>query len=170
MFLVRGRKSKELHAMKVYKKEREKSKVEQEIGIHLQLRHPNIVQMRERLEDSDNVYLLMEYCSQGQLDHYLVHHKGDMQRMVLSLVDSLAYLHSQSIMHRDLKLANILVDSEGTLKLADFSLSVQLSSNDETRTSKCGNFRTLAPEVLHSNSYDIKADCWALGVVLQQIL
>lgn len=90
--------------------------------------------------------------------------------MALSLVDSLAYLHSHSIMHRDLKLANILVDSQGTLKLADFSLSVQLTSNDETRTSKCGNFRTLAPEVLNSNSYDIKADCWALGVVLQQIM
>lgn len=62
VFLVRGRKSKELYAMKVYKKEREKSRVEQEINIHLQLRHPNIVHMRDRLEDSDNVYLLMEYC------------------------------------------------------------------------------------------------------------
>jgi serine/threonine protein kinase len=69
-------------------------------------------------------------------------------------------------MHRDLKLANILIDNNNTLKLADFGLSVQLQSNDEIRTSKCGNFRTLAPEVLLNASYDIKADCWALGVVL----
>lgn len=90
-------------------------RVTNEVTIHHQLRHPNILELYHFFEDSENVYLIMELCNNGELYQYLRNKKSplnedDSRRFFHEIVKGVDYLHEHGIIHRDLKLSNILLD------------------------------------------------------------
>jgi polo-like kinase 1 len=86
-------------------------------------------------------------------------------------LDAVEYCHKKRIVHRDLKLGNILLDKEMTLKLSDFGLAAKLNFEDEKRRTMCGTPNYIAPEVLESkfgHSYEV--DIWAIGVIIYTLI
>ena len=76
---------------------------------------------------------------------------------------AIEYLHSKRIVHRDLKLDNLLLDTKGNVKMCDFGLSVERQREADVRQTYCGTFEMMAPELHNSRSYAEKVDIWALG-------
>ena len=162
--------------------------VEREIAIMKKIRHPNIVQLHELIDDpeKDTLYLVIEYLPKGQVmiwnnkrKHYRdpegnVLCEERSRRCVADCVQGLDYLHRQSIVHRDLKPENILIDSNGTAKLADFGVSQKLNFSGETHqklTRIEGTMQFTSPEAIKEGAFDgFKADIWALGVCLLAFL
>jgi polo-like kinase 4 len=90
-------------------------RVKNEVAIHVQLHHPNILELYHFFEDQDRVYLVMELCSNGELYQYLKKRKAPLsapeaQIFFKEIVEGVNYLHEHGIIHRDLKLSNILLD------------------------------------------------------------
>ena len=86
-------------------------------------------------------------------------------------MDAVEYCHKKRIIHRDLKLGNILLDKEMTIKLSDFGLAAKLNFEDEKRRTMCGTPNYIAPEVLDSkfgHSYEV--DIWAIGVIIYTLI
>lgn len=87
------------------------------------------------------------------------------------IVESLQYLHSNLVIHRDLKLGNLFIDSNMCIKVGDFGLATHLSSADERRKTVCGTPNYIAPEILegkHGHSFEV--DIWSTGVILYTLL
>lgn len=118
--------------------------------------------------------MVLELCQQGDLDNYL----KTMKQLELSkavsyfkqIVEGVHYLHSRGVIHRDLKLGNILFGQDGNIKIADFGLAAQLSEEDEQRDTQCGTPTTVAPEVLRNAGYGLEADIWSLGCILYSLV
>merc|ERR1712228_98905 len=98
-------------------------------------------------------------------------------QITYALSNALNYLHHHGVVHRDLKLENILIGRDGNIKVTDFGLAKWQSirhRNDKNDRSKmltiCGTPQYVAPEVIEENGYDNKCDCWSLGVVLYVML
>lgn len=90
-------------------------RVKNEVTIHHQLRHPNILELYHFFEDATMVYLIMELCANGELFHFLKKRKGALSEeeargFFFDIVKGVDYLHEHGIIHRDLKLSNILLD------------------------------------------------------------
>jgi carbon catabolite-derepressing protein kinase len=143
---------------------------EQEIRLLEMLHHPNIVPIVEVIYDAQMIYVIMEYCSGGELFQYLVDHgrlrDSELRRMFSTIVCAVAHLHSRGIAHRDLKPENILLTARLVPKIGDLGLCRQISG-DALMTTPCGSPQYAAPEVLAGKGYDGRAsDVWSLGVVL----
>jgi serine/threonine protein kinase len=88
-----------------------------------------IVNMRGAFQDRDNLYLVMDYCSGGDLRYQLprkVYNETETKFMVACLIEALEYVHSQAIIHRDIKPENLVFDSNGYLLLTDFGIARRL--------------------------------------------
>ncbi|XP_076031316.1 serine/threonine-protein kinase N2-like isoform X2 [Oratosquilla oratoria] len=123
-------------------------------------------------QTQSHVFFVMEYSSGGNLSNYIKEHLLEPQVVFITacIVLALDYLHRNRIIYRDLKPENVLVDSEGFVKLADYGLcknNIQLG--DYTGTF-CGSPKLLAPEVLTDSSYTHAVDWWSLGVLMYLML
>lgn len=121
-----------------------------EITLQKSLSHPNILRLYHSFEDSDSHYLVLEFCPGGELFHYIKTEgrlKEETAAMLCGqLVEGLAYLHSNHIIHRDLKLGNLLLNEEATeLKIADFGLAKRLESRDAESATICGTPNYISP-------------------------
>ncbi|KAG5058431.1 hypothetical protein AAZX31_05G179100 [Glycine max] len=142
----------------------------QEINLLNQLSHPNIVQYHgsELVEESLSVYL--EYVSGGSI-HKLLQEYGSFKEPVIQnytrqIVSGLAYLHGRNTVHRDIKGANILVDPNGEIKLADFGMAKHINSSASMLSFK-GSPYWMAPEVvMNTNGYSLPVDIWSLGCTI----
>jgi serine/threonine protein kinase len=143
---------------------------ERELRIHESITHPNIVQFIDVIYHSKLIFIIMEYCDNGDLLHMIDPRNGmpemRVQCITYDVLCALHYLHERNIVHRDLKPENILVNDEGDVKLADFGLSNHMIRNGLLDT-PCGSLGYIAPEVLLGMEYDGRqSDIWSFGVIL----
>ncbi|CRJ98676.1 hypothetical protein BN1708_009479 [Verticillium longisporum] len=151
--------------------------LDQEIETMQHLDHDNIVQYLgcERKETSISIFL--EYISGGSIGSCLRKHGSFGESVVSSLtgqiLNGLAYLHREGILHRDLKADNILLDLDGTCKISDFGISKKTDNiygNDKSNNMQ-GSVFWMAPEVIRSEGtgYSAKVDIWSLGCVVLEM-
>ena len=147
-----------------------KKKLVIEIEIHKQLKHPNVVEFRGVIQDPNYVYILLELCPGGNVLEALKRAPPFDERKTVDIVrqvlNALVYIKQMGVVHRDLKLQNFLIDGNGTVKLADFGLSIRVGSEDpDAKPSICGTPGYISPEVLSQvEKHTPAADVWALGV------
>ena len=151
------------------------SQLRDEIRIMSQLDHPNILRLHECFENQENVYLILDLCTGGDLLKRFTKDRHYSERRVCELmktmVSAVLYCHEHSIVHRDLKLQNFLFESKAPnalLKLIDFGFSQKFSPT-EALTRDVGSPIYVAPEVLSKN-YDERCDVWSLGVIAYVLL
>ncbi|KAG7401946.1 hypothetical protein PHYBOEH_008467 [Phytophthora boehmeriae] len=144
-----------------------------EVAVVSKLRHPNIVLFLGAAINPPRYCLAFEFMENGTLTDLIRARRGpiDFFRLASEMAMGMNYLHLCSIMHRDLKSGNVLLDSHGTAKISDFGLSCVLeigSSSD--LTAETGTYRWMAPEVIRHEPYSNKADVYSFGVVLWELL
>ncbi|CAD8068207.1 unnamed protein product [Paramecium primaurelia] len=138
------------------------------------IKHKNIVEFKDIQQNRDSINMIIEY---GDLQMFIKTNypsktlpESKTKQIVLQLLDAMKYLRLKNIVHRDLKLANILINEQMQIKLADFGYSKSLINNELLQI-YCGTPTTMAPEILkNSKSYNHKCDIWSLGVILYRIL
>lgn len=145
-----------------------------EIHHHRRLQHPNIVQLFEVLETESSIWLASELCSGGELYDYLVARgavpEPEARVIFGQLCLAVAHIHSQGIVHRDLKLENILLDDQRNVKLSDFGFTREFEPRMYMET-YCGTTAYAAPEMLDGRRYlGQEADIWSLGIILFVLL
>ncbi|KAG2212580.1 hypothetical protein INT47_000556, partial [Mucor saturninus] len=145
-----------------------------EIHHHRQLSHPNIVSLYEILSTETNIFIVSEHCPHGDLLDALARHtrfsESHTRAWFKQLLSAIHYCHSLGIIHRDLKLENILLDAHGNLKICDFGFARQTDKNQFLNTF-CGSLAYSAPEVIQRQKYSGPAtDVWSLGVILYTLL
>lgn len=135
------------------------------------VRHPFIVNMLWTDHDSRYLYMLFEYLCGGELFTYLRNAGQFADSTCLfyaaEITSALDYLHSLSIVYRDLKPENLLLDKDGHLKLTDFGFAKRLE--DRTWT-LCGTPEYLAPEIIQNKGHNKAVDWWALGILTFEML
>ncbi|KAL2520065.1 Mitogen-activated protein kinase kinase kinase 1 [Forsythia ovata] len=145
--------------------------LEQEIALLSQFEHENIVQYYGATKDESNLYIFLELVTKGSL--LSLYQKYNLQDSQVSaytrqILHGLKYLHDRNVVHRDIKCANILVDANGSVKLADFGLAKATKLND-VKSCK-GTAFWMAPEVVRSRGYGHAADIWSLGCTVLEML
>ena len=180
--LVSSKKTKFLYAMKEikaskYKTDKQRLLVEKEIKLLENLNHPNIISYFTSFVENDNFYIITEYINGGSLEELLVENIKKKTRieekklwdLLIQSLSGLLYLHEKrKIIHRDIKPDNLLLDSEGHLKISDFGVSA-IKSDEVDDLLKChgtvaGPIQFMAPEMCFGDAYDFKSDIYMLGL------
>ncbi|KAI3768375.1 hypothetical protein L2E82_18996 [Cichorium intybus] len=155
--------------------------LEQEINVLSQLKHPNIVQYYGSEIVGDRFYIYLEYVHPGSINKYARDHCGGMTESIVRnftrhIVNGLAYLHGTKTIHRDIKGANLLVDANGVVKLADFGMAKHLNAKASHLSLK-GSPYWMAPELLQcgmqkdvSPDVGLAIDIWSLGCTIIEMI
>lgn len=151
------------------------SRVDVEIKAMLMLKHENIVSLEEVLETDQNVYFIMELCGGGSLSERVAEepfNEETARYYFLKLLDAVKYCHGEGVVHRDLKLENLLLDNDGYLKITDFGHAGIFSRGwDVFSTGMLGSLFHISPEQIQGKCYHgEKIDIWALGVLLYRLV
>ena len=129
-------------------KEGMEKQVRNEISVLKQIKHPNVVQLKEVLKSANNIYIVMELITGGELFDKIVAARKFTEdvarRYFQQLIDGIAYCHANRIAHRDLKPENLLLDSHDNLKITDFGLSGMMKQGVMLETI-CGTPHYVAP-------------------------
>jgi len=148
----------------------------EELAIHLRIgSHPNIVNLVDSFETQHHTFLVLEYCPNGDLYEAIRLGRGPLEtshvrEFMLQLVSAVEYMHSKGIYHRDIKPENIFLSQSGSMKLGDFGLA---TADDWSFEAAVGSDRYMAPEQYEpsmSGYSPAKADIWALGICLLNVL
>ncbi|KAH0618875.1 hypothetical protein JD844_018398 [Phrynosoma platyrhinos] len=134
--------------------------IRREIEIMSSLNHPHVIAVHEVFENSSKIVIVMEYASKGDLYDYITERQKlteqEARHFFRQVVSAIYYCHKNGIVHRDLKLENILLDANGNIKIADFGLS-NVFQQDRLLQTFCGSPLYASPEIV---------DSWSLGVLL----
>jgi len=164
-------------ALKILSKEAIKSynmvkQLRREIEIHSRLKHKHIVNMHGYFVDKTYVYVVLEFAANGSIFKKIVQEKTFSEQLtakyLFQLLSAIGYLQARKIVHRDLKLENILIDKDDNLKIGDFGWAVHNINN--SRTTICGTIDYLAPEIIEEKEYDEAVDVWCLGILMYEML
>ncbi|WP_421993821.1 protein kinase domain-containing protein [Roseococcus sp.] len=138
------------------------------------LNHPNIVAVYDYGEDDANAWIAMELVEGGTLKQVIDREERfappEIGRVMEQILAGLDYSHKRGVVHRDIKPANIMLTADGTVKIADFGIArIENSSMTQVGTIM-GTVAYMAPEQLRGEPVDARADIWASGVLLYQLL
>ena len=142
----------------------------QEVMILKQTSHRNIIKLFEYFQTQRHVLIVIELSTGGDLLSYVRKRRQLKEDIAKSLfkqiIEALRYCHSKRILHRDIKLDNILLTLEGDVKICDFGVS-KIVRPGEKMTEQCGTPAYIAPEILLDRGYEgFAVDIWSAGVVL----
>ena len=205
VYLSLNQNAKKLFATKKVKRKKTDDEMtkyfKNEINILRILNHPNIVKLEEIKMDENNYYIVMEYINGGELSDYLNKYKEKyhakafpeeiVQYLMKQIIDALIYIHDLNIIHRDLKLENIMVNFDSDIdkqnlnmmkakiKIIDFGFAIMLSSKFSLTNSAVGTFMYMDPKILKefdnqilvdkSRGYGKEVDIWSLGCICYQL-
>lgn len=149
-------------------------RVYRETFILTQLKHNNIIRLHDVIDSSSSIMLVMEYANGGDLYSYVMSRSRlselDAYALFIQVVNGVEYCHRNRVIHRDLKLENILLDKNKQIKIADFGLSNSikfLSSTSQYHMTNCGTPSYTCPEQIQKLQYTgAGSDIWAMGVIL----
>ena len=138
------------------------------------LAHPNIIRLLEVVETENSYYMVMELVSGGDVMHHIMSNKYScleehlVKKYIKQMITAIHYMHEAGIVHRDLKVENLLLDEADNIKIIDFGLSNFLH-NPENLTinmvqTQCGSPAYAAPELLGHKNYGKEVDVWSIGV------
>ncbi|KIM59648.1 hypothetical protein SCLCIDRAFT_91595, partial [Scleroderma citrinum Foug A] len=153
------------------------SKVEREIEVLRTLKHPNIVRLYDVIETDKYIGIILEYASGGELfDHILAHRylkEKDAAKLFSQLVSGVWYIHQKKIVHRDLKLENLLLDRHRNVIITDFGFANRFEHRaDDLMQTSCGSPCYAALELVISEGLYVGSavDIWSCGVILYAML
>lgn len=149
----------------------DKNSFEREVAALVHLDHPNIIRIYDTFEEDGMFFIILEYCSGGNLKETIDYYHGvkgqQLHEYTKQILEALKFVHDHGYAHNDIKPANIFITDHDKLKLADFGLTEPCDAN----TSKfCGSFCYMSPEAIRGIPHDQKkSDIWSLGVTLYQL-
>ncbi|KAK6294398.1 hypothetical protein J4Q44_G00352280 [Coregonus suidteri] len=158
--------------------------LEREVSILKRVNHAHIIHLEEVFETQKRMYLVTELCEGGELKELLQKNtrftEEETRHIISSLAEAIVYLHKKDIVHRDLKLENILVKSYHhgidndmiNIKVTDFGLSVKKGGvgSENMLKATCGTPIYMAPEVINAHEYSQQCDVWSIGVIMYMLL
>ncbi|KAI7885077.1 kinase-like protein [Lichtheimia hyalospora FSU 10163] len=160
-----------------------RSSIEREVGVLKFIDHPSIVHLEATMETEQHLCIVMEYAQGGELFDFVqkMHQSRKpvdedlIRRIFTELLHVVSWMHEHNIVHRDLKLENILIhmDKNGhpRLKVTDFGLARVIDPAAPILTTRCGSEEYAAPEIVQSMGYDgRRTDTWAVGIILYALL
>ncbi|KAI8388842.1 uncharacterized protein BYT42DRAFT_248838 [Radiomyces spectabilis] len=153
------------------------TKVEKEISVLKTVCHPYIVKLYDVIETEKYIGIILQCASGGELFEYILAHKylkeKDACRFFAQLISGVYYMHQKHIVHRDLKLENLLLDRHRNIIITDFGFANQFSSaKDDLMSTSCGSPCYAAPELVISEGLYVGSavDIWSCGVILYAML
>ena len=150
-----------------------KNKIKHEIEMLSKLRHPFITQILDSFETDKHIFIVMEYICGDLLG--FIRKRGKLSESVTKvifkqIIEGLKYIHRKKIVHRDIKLDNILIDLTNTVKICDFGVSKKINKGD-IMYDHCGTPAYIAPEIFKNHGYEgFACDIWSAGVTLYYML
>ncbi|XP_022145347.1 serine/threonine-protein kinase STY17-like isoform X2 [Momordica charantia] len=146
----------------------------QEVYIMRKVRHKNVVQFIGACTRPSNLCIVTEFMSRGSIFDFLHKQRGvfnlpSLLKVAIDISRGMNYLHQNNIIHRDLKTANLLMDENMVVKVADFGVA-RVQTQSGVMTAETGTYRWMAPEVIEHKPYDHKADVFSFGIALWELL
>lgn len=177
VYKVKSRANDEIVALKLITKcgrsQRELTNLRKECEIQRRLFHPNIIKMLDSFETDNEIAVVTEFAYQDLYKTlakagYLREEKA--AKIICDLISALYYLHSNRVIHRDLKPQNVLLSEDGVAKLCDFGFARSMSTGTHVLTSIKGTPLYMAPELMEESPYDHNVDLWSLGCIAYEML
>ncbi|XP_070704878.1 serine/threonine-protein kinase PAK 6-like [Pempheris klunzingeri] len=144
-----------------------------EVVIMRDYRHQNVVEMYRSALVEEELWVIMEYLQGGALTHIVSETRLSEEQTATvceGVLQALSYLHSQGVIHRDVKSDSILLSLEGGVKLSDFGFCAQISTDVPRRKSLVGTPYWMAPEVISKTPYGTEVDVWSLGIMVVEMV
>ncbi|XP_011042828.1 PREDICTED: tyrosine-protein kinase Src42A-like isoform X2 [Populus euphratica] len=165
-------------AIKIFRSEQlndtQEEEFAQEVAILREVQHRNVVRFIGACAKSPHLSIVTEFMPRGSLYDYL--HKNhnilelpQLLKFVIDVCKGMDYLHQNNIIHRDLKTANLLMDTQNVVKVADFGVA-RFQNQGGVMTAETGTYRWMAPEIINHLPYDQKADVFSFAIVLWELV
>ncbi|KAK3530669.1 hypothetical protein QTP86_031662 [Hemibagrus guttatus] len=155
-------------------KPHQKEKMSTEIAIHKSLDNPHVVGFHGFFEDDDFVFVVLEICRRRSLLELHKRRKAvtepEARYFMRQTIQGVHYLHSNRVIHRDLKLGNLFLNDDMEVKIGDFGLATKIEFDGERKKTLCGTPNYIAPEVLCKKGHSFEVDVWSLGCILYTLL
>ena len=160
-------------AMKFKKGKDRSDRTRQEIDVLSDLSHRGVIGLRGWFEDEDTIYLVLQYVSGRDLSKFFkrdLPSRENAAKIILQVIEALKYCHRRGIIHRDMKLENILINSRMKTRLTDFGLCAIQTKDDQYFYDEVGTARYTAPELLERDGYNESVDVWGIGIIMFMLL
>jgi len=153
-------------------------KILYETNLMRKLNHPNITKILETFEDDKYIFIIMEYINGGNLFSFVKKRRKLSEKiskfLFRQIIEGIQHIHSKNIVHRDIKLENILIDLNNRIKICDFGIGIMLDSENDLIHEQCGTPMYMAPEIILNSKKDgykgFPVDIWSAGIALYIML